>query len=122
LEEYYSVRLEYYQKRKDYLMEKLDKETKILDSQVKFITGLISNKIKISNKSKQDIISILKKEKLYLIKDEPEYEYLTRMPIYSFSKEKVDDLNKKYNDKKKDYNSLKSKSINQLWLNDLTNL
>jgi DNA topoisomerase-2 len=119
LEEYYTVRLGYYQKRKDYLMEKLDKETKIFDSQVKFITGLISNKIKISNKSKQDIINILKKEKLYLIKDEPEYEYLTRMPIYSFSKEKVEDLNRKYNDKKNEYNLLKNKTINQLWLADL---
>lgn len=119
LEEYYTVRLGYYQKRKDYLMEKLDKETKIFDSQVKFITGLINNKIKISNKSKQDIINILKKEKLYLIKDEPEYEYLTRMPIYSFSKEKVEDLNRKYNDKKNEFNLLKNKTINQLWLADL---
>lgn len=119
LEEYYQIRLEYYQKRKDYLMDKLDKETKILNSQVKFIIGLINNKIKISNKSKQDIINILKKEKLYVIKDEPEYEYLIRMPIYSFSKEKVDDLNKKYNDKKREYNSLKSKDINKIWLDDL---
>ena len=44
------------------------------------------------------------------------------MPIYSFSKEKVDDLNKKYNDKRKEYNSLKSKSINKLWLDDLNDL
>ena len=82
-----------------YCINKLEIESRILDSQVKFIIGLIANKIKISNKSKQEIIEILRKEKLYLIKDEPEYDYLTRMPIYSFSKEKVDDLNKKYTDK-----------------------
>ena len=105
-----------------YCINKLEIESRILDSQVKFIIGLIANKIKISNKSKQEIIEILRKEKLYLIKDEPEYDYLTRMPIYSFSKEKVDDLNKKYTDKKKEYNSLKSKSINQLWLDDLNKL
>jgi len=119
IDEYYEVRLEYYNKRKEYLLKKLNKELKILDSQVKFIKGLISNKIKISNLSKEKIIQVLKKEKFYLIENEQEYEYLIRMPIYSFSKEKISDLDLRYTNKNNQYNKLKKTNINDLWLYDL---
>ena len=119
IDEYYEVRLEFYNKRKEYLLKKLNKELKILESQVKFIKGLISNKIKISNLSKEKIIQVLKKEKFYLIENEPEYEYLIRMPIYSFSKEKISELDLRYNNKNNQFNKLKKTNINDLWLNDL---
>ncbi len=122
LEEYFQFRLEYYQKRKDYLLEKLNTELKILQSQVKFINGLITNKIKIANLTKEKIIEILKKEKMFLIKNEAPYDYLIRMPIYSFSKEKLEDLTTRFSNKKKEYNKLKQLSSNQLWLNDLNKI
>ena len=44
------------------------------------------------------------------------------MPFYSLTKEKVDDLNKKYDKKKKEFDELNKKSPSQLWLDDLDNL
>ena len=122
IEEYYLVRLEYYQRRKDFLTEKLGRELKILESQVKFITGLITKKININNLPKDKIIELLKKQKMYLIPNEPEYDYLIRMPIYSFSREKVNELDTKFKNKKVELSKLKNTNINQLWINDLDKL
>ncbi|VVU94450.1 DNA gyrase/topoisomerase IV, subunit A [seawater metagenome] len=122
IDEYYLVRLEYYQKRKDFMIEKLTRELKIIESQVKFISGLINKKININNLPKDKIIEILKKEKMYLIKDEPEYDYLIKMPIYSFSKEKVNELDNKFKGKKTELGELRNTDINNLWIKDLDKL
>jgi len=123
MDEFYIVRLEFYDKRKKYLLAKLEDEIKILNSKVTFITLIISKKIDIFNKKKDDIINILSKQKdLIKLPDEPPYDYLIKMSFYSITKERIDELKSQLAEKKDAYNTLKKQSIEQLWLNDLTKL
>ena len=123
LEEFYVFRLKKYEERKTYLIKKLKNDLNILSTKVKFINDMISKKIDLSNKNKKTIIKLFESKQFYKIPDEPIlYDYLLRMPFYSLTKEKVDDLNKQYDKKKKEFDELNKKSPSQLWLDDLDNL
>ena len=123
LEEFYNFRLQKYKERKDYLIKQLKNELNILSTKVKFITDMILKKIDLSNKNKETIIKLFESKQFYKIPDEPiVYDYLLRMPFYSLTKEKVEDLNKLHAKKKQEFDELNKKSPSQLWLDDLDNL
>lgn len=122
INEFYKIRLDFYDKRKKYILNKLKNEIDILASKVKFINLIINKKINIFNKKKDDVIKILDKQSLHIIKDEPKYDYLIRMSFYSFTKEKIDELTKKLNEKKKEYDNINKKKIEEIWIDDLDNL
>ena len=44
------------------------------------------------------------------------------MSFYSLTKEKIDELNKQLKDKQNLYNTLKKKTIEQFWMDDLNAL
>ena len=119
LEEFYVMRLSYYHKRKEFRMKVLKEELDILESKVRFIKDIISKKLDLANKEKDAIIKILEGKKLYKIKGEATYDYLLRMPFYSLTKAKVTELNKQYDDKKKEYDTLNKKKPADLWVDDL---
>lgn len=122
MEEFYKIRLEFYEKRKIAILDKLIKETKILDSKKKFIELVVGKKINLLNIPRNDLIKILEDQKLFKIPNEPIFDYLIRMPFYSFTFEKIQELNKNYEDKKKIYKQIKNKTIKNMWLDDLDRL
>lgn len=122
LEEFYEVRLEFYHLRKEYLLNKLQTELNIIKSKVRFIEMVIAKKLNIYNKKKDDIINLLKKNKFYVIKGEPMFDYLLKITFYSMTKEKIEELKKILKNKTVEFNKLKKTSIKQLWLNDLERL
>ena len=119
LDEYYLVRLRFYKIRKEFLINKLKTELNILGSKVKFISSILSKKLDISNKTREDVVKILKNNKYYIIKDELEYDYLLKMPFYSLTKQRVIELNTSYKKKKEEYEILDKKTEKQLWIDDL---
>lgn len=119
---FYRIRLMYYQKRKIYLLKKLKDDIKILSSKIKFIDLIISKKINIYNKPKDQIIKILSEKSLLKLPDEPPYDYLIRMSFYSFTKEKIDELKKQLDNKNGIYNSINKKRPEDIWLDDLKQL
>ena len=122
LEEFYILRLEYYKKRREFLLKSLKNELDILETKVKFISAIISKKLDLSNKDKGAIIKIFEGMKFYKIKDDVDYDYLLRMPFYSLTKTKVNELNDQFNKKKEEYNKLTKKTHSDLWVDDLQNL
>jgi DNA topoisomerase-2 len=122
IDEYYMVRLELYDKRKKNILSKLKIKLNILESKIKFINQILEKKLELYNLSKDKIIEILKKHKFYLIVDEQPYDYLIRMSFYSFTKERIDELQKSYNDNKRMYKDIFDKTIEQLYLDDLEKL
>lgn len=120
MDDFYNVRLHYYDVRKKFLLRKLEYEYNILKSKVNFIQEIIEKTLILSNKTKQNIIDELEKKGYFRSNDG--YEYLINMPFYSLSKEKVKELNDKYNEKKKEFSILKKKDIKELWLDDLMEL
>ena len=122
MKDFFELRMEYYEKRKKYLLNKLKNELKYLSAKIKFITLVVKKEINLFNKTKKDIITILSKRNLPQVPNEPPYDYLIRMSFYSLTKEKIEELNKIYKDKKKEYTILKGQSPEQLYLTDLHNL
>ena len=122
LEDYYTIRLDYYQKRKDYLEIILKRDLDIIKSKVKFIKDVIAEKIVIFNKKKDYIMGVLEKNKypkFSINSDQPSYNYLLDMKIWSFSKEKIQQLVEQCNIKNAELKDLQSKDKIQLWKDDL---
>ena len=126
--DYYDLRIEYYQKRKDYILRKLQHELKILQNKIRFLNEYISGDLDINRKSKDYIMDLLEKqkfEKFAIDIDETSdksYDYLTRMPIISMTKEKIEELENQCKRKKKEVKDLTVKSKEDLWMDDLKEL
>ena len=118
--DFFDIRLDYYIKRKDYIIKKLKSELLILESKARFIKEYIDGILDINKKSKDVIISLLSKSKY--IKDDDSYDYLLRLPIYSLTLEKINELNTQCNNKKTELQFIKSKTPEQLWKIDLEEL
>lgn len=117
LDEFFKIRLFFYQKRKDHMLKKLEDEIAVLEAKVKFIVLIINKKIDIVNKPINKIIDTLEKHKL--LKIDGSFDYLIKMSFYSLTKEKVDELNNLLKEKKRKYDILKKKRIEDIWLDDL---
>jgi DNA topoisomerase-2 len=82
--------------------------------------AVLNDKIDLRRKQTHVIIDILMNFGLDMIDDS--YNYLIKMPMDSVSKENVDKLLKEEKDLKTYLDNLKTTSLEQLWLNELTEL
>eukprot|EP00127_Corallochytrium_limacisporum_P004359 Clim_evm42s158 gene=Clim_evmTU42s158 len=137
IEEFYDERMVYYQKRKDLLAEKLMDEVKRLNNKVRFIKSVVNGDLKISNVRKKDLVAELQNRKFDLfypksakgkkddvpvedVKDPGKgYDYLLGMPLWSLTKEKVDELNRNKDEKEEELTILLKTSAKTLWKRDL---
>ena len=133
---FFTTRYDLYVKRKDYLLNILDSKISILKSKIRFINDIIDENIVIYKKSKKDIISQLYSKEYILLNDNiitsvsdksleevnNDYDYLIKMPIYSLSEEKIDELNKELQKNVDEFNTLEGKTIKDLWSEELDKL
>jgi len=120
IEYYIDVRLKYMQYRKDYLIKKFNYDLDTEDSRYKFIKAIIDGKLIVNNRTKKDIshdISLM-----LLVKRDGTYDYLLNMPIYSLTKEKLDQLTKKIALLKVDLSKTEKLTPEKMWLNDIKGL
>lgn len=113
-------RLGYYQKRKDYLIWKYGEELREMCFRAKFIKSIIDHKLAVSNKPKDEIVKWLEDNAFGKI--DGGYGYLLSMPIWSLTKERYEDLMSKAKSKKSQLEEIKSKDINEMYLEDLQEL
>ena len=118
--EFFDIRIEYYTKRREYLIEKLQKELLFLQSKSRFITEYIDGKLDINKRSKEYIIQLLQTNNYP--QDDNSYDYLLRLPIYSMTLEKINDLNTQCEKKTSELNFIKNNTPEQLWKIDLQQL
>jgi DNA topoisomerase II len=117
IKEYANVRLDYYNKRKNYLLDKLDEEMKYMQAKIKFIKSIVSNELPVSKMQKKDVELHLEKEQYPLLRDS--YDYLMRIPIYNFTMDKVEEVEKEYEKHGKEKEELKNKDIKDMWIDEL---
>ena len=122
IDDYYKIRLEFYKKRKDYLIDKLNKEIILLSNKAKFIQYNLDDKIDLRKKSNTEIIKIMEDLNFDKHVNDNNYNYLTKLPMDSVSKENVEKIMKEYQDKTKELENIKIVTIEKMWLNDLNNL
>lgn len=120
IESFYNKRLIDYKHRKNYLLSLLDDKIYELSNKAKFIKMIIDKKLIVNNRKKTLIEKDLKKNKFGLIDNS--YDYLLRMPIYSLTKEKYDELMALFDNKTKERALLKKTKIENMWLEDLQEL
>eukprot|EP00736_Rhodelphis_marinus_P005637 Rmarinus@m.29818 len=141
LEAFFELRLEYYNKRKVFLDQKLEQELVRLSEKARFILYVVEGKIVVSNRKKTDLISDLESHGFKPIsqtaqskRDDEEgddvtssstssskgsWDYLLSMPIWSLTKEKIDELCKERDEKKSELELLRVTSPETMWESDL---
>ena len=86
---------------------------------MRYIASLLDNTIDLRNKNKASVIKILTDKKFDIIDGDPEYKYLTKMPMDSVCKENVDELKEKAKVKLDELTKVKTTTIEKMWLHDL---
>ena len=136
MDEHYYTRYDLYVKRKAYLLDNLKNRIMILESKINFINEIIDDSITIFKRTKKDIISQLYNknyityiDNIITITDDIEldsinndYDYLIKMPLYTLSQEKIEELEKELTNSKQEHEKIFSKSIEAMWLEELDNL
>jgi DNA topoisomerase-2 len=118
---YYDVKLRYMQLRKDYIISNIEKDMKVNVSKYLFVKAIIDGNLAVNNKKKDDIVTQI--ETLdRVIKVDESYDYLLRMPLYSLTKDKMDELKATIQKLKEELTLTKEISIEQMWLSDLEGL
>jgi DNA topoisomerase-2 len=120
LKEFTKVRLLYNLKRKEFLVAQYSGQINLFENKIRFIMGIINEDFVIYKKSKKDIISILEKQKFEKIQGD--YNYLLDMKMTSFSKEKIEELQKKLQNNEQLLLEISNKNEKQILVEDLNNL
>jgi DNA topoisomerase-2 len=122
LKEFYDVRLQYYTKRKEHQIDELEKELNVLDWKMKFIKGVIDGSIIVNNRNKENINEQLLKLEFPKLSENKSYDYLVLMPIYSLSKEKIDELQKKIDNLEEELELIENTTELDKWKSELGEL
>ena len=122
INDYYTVRMYYYKIRKEYIINELEKELKILSNKSRYILCNLDDTIDLRKKTKDQINKILTSLKFDKLDDDDDYKYLIKMPMDSVNKENVDKLLKDKENKENELNNLKSKSLEDIYYDELNEL
>jgi DNA topoisomerase-2 len=120
IKDFYETRIEYYHKRKEYTLKILKEEYLCLESKRKFIELVIDKKIKVFKELKTKIFDSIKEYSLPIINQS--YDFYIKIPLTSFTKEKVDDLTEKCLNKKEEIDKIEKTTIIEMYKNDLIEL
>lgn len=117
---YIRIKLEYLDKRKSYLINKINNDLLLLASKYLFVKGVTENTIIVSKMKKDEIISQLNlPENDRIITYEESYDYLLKMPIYSLTSEKLEELLNKIKNLQVELKTIKETHINDTWVKEL---
>jgi DNA topoisomerase-2 len=117
IRDFYNVRMDYYVKRKEFICRKLEEDMKFMLAKIKFIKSVVSEDLKVSKMKKQEVEEALLRESYPYMNDS--YDYLMRIPIYNFTTDKVEELEKEYAKTESILNAIISKSEKSMWLEEL---
>lgn len=121
LEAFIKIRLKFIEARKVNMIEKITSDMKLNVSKYMFVKSIIDGKLTINNKNKTEIVTQL--EGLdRIITVEGTYDYLLRMPVYSLTKDKMEELKEYIQKLKTDLEKTKETSVAEMWVNDIIEL
>lgn len=146
LQEFCETRLKYYSIRKKYYLHQLEEKMKYLRNTIRFLKEINENSLIIHKKTEKELCEELHNRKYDQKNDNNEedeeednnttkqslaseiacltkgYRYLTNMKIQSLTLDKMKNLQKTYEKDESAYNSLKSTTEKDMWLNELSEL
>ena len=120
IDDYYDVRLEHYVYRKNYMIDNLEKEIVILSNKARYIKENLEDTIDLRKKKKQEIIDMLLSKGYDRIENDEDFKYLVKMPMDSVSEENVDKLLQEHQIKEDELERIKTTTIEEMWLSELS--
>ena len=124
IEAYFENRLALYYKRKEHQLDQLQKQLIKLSNKAKFIQEQISEPptLVLRKKKKDEVVALLKSKNYDVIDEDEDYKYLRTMTIDSVEEENVFKLLKDRGNKESDFDLLKKKNVEGIWLEELSEL
>ena len=122
ISQWYNFRLEKYTDRKNHIIDKLTNELDLLKYKAKFIKYVLKKKIVVFKQKRATIINKIKEyefPKLAVGKESKSYDYITNLSLFSFTLEKIEELENKLKDKEKELALVKSTSELNMWKKEL---
>jgi DNA topoisomerase-2 len=120
IDDFILKRIGYYTKRKEHIIQVLEKELILLQNKYKYIQQVLDGSIDLRKKTIEQIYTIL--HNLTYVKIDDSYNYLIKMTMDSVSIENVETLKKQFETKEKELNIIKKTTIEESWLNELSDL
>jgi DNA topoisomerase II len=115
---YYEVKLSYMAKRKQHLLDKYKTDIEFENSKFIFIKSIVDDVLVINKRKNDAIVKDLDKiDGIITVNDS--YNYLLNMGINSLTKERLDKLKASIKLKKDLLKTLKNKTVEEMWLEDL---
>lgn len=122
IDHFIPIRLGYYEKRKQALLDILGREVTLLKNKARFIQEQCDDVIDLRKKKKTEVIELLSSRGYDVIDNDMDYGYLCGMSIQSFMYEHMEKLLKQRDEKIKEMNILKERSIQEMWKQELVTL
>jgi len=120
IDDYFVTRLQMYQVRKNYLITAITEELVLLSNKVKYIKEVLEGTVDLRRKKKDEVSAMLHEKGYSVIDEDSDFKYLTKLPMDSVSEENVEKLEKDHQTKMADLDNVKSTTIQQMWLKELT--
>ena len=120
IDDYFVTRLQMYQVRKNYLITAITEELVLLSNKVKYIKEVLEGTVDLRRKKKDEVSAMLLEKGYSVIDEDSDFKYLTKLPMDSVSEENVEKLEKDHQTKMADLDNVKSTTIQQMWLKELT--
>jgi len=122
IDDYYETRLQMYQTRKDYMIDALTRELVLLSNKSKYIKENLDGTIDLRRKKREEVNQLLIQKGYDVIDEDTDFKYLTKLPMDSVTDENVSKLLKDHGDKVVELDNVKSKTIQQMWSEELESL
>ena len=119
IDDYYEVRLALYQKRKAYMIAALEQELLVLKNKTNYIRENLEETIDLRKKKKEEVIEMLLNKGYAIVEQDREYKYLTKMPMDSVTEENADKLFREYSVKCLELETIRNKTIMEMWTGEL---
>lgn len=122
IDAYMEIRMKYYTMRKEYQLERLERDVMLLTNKARFIQMQCDDELDLRRKKKDEVLKMLKKHEFDTLDGDEEYKYLRNMPIDSVIEENVVKLLSDRDEKMKEHETLKNKTNEMIWLEELKEL
>ena len=122
IDDYYGTRLKLYQTRKDYMIDYLTKELVVLSNKSKYIKENLDGTIDLRRKKRDEVNQLLVQKKYDMIDEDGDFKYLVKLPMDSVTEENVEKILKEHGDKEVELEKIKTKTIENMWLDELETL
>lgn len=113
--DFYNIKIKFLKKRIASEIKRLEKEENDLNETYRFISEVISGKINLKLK-KAEVEKYMKSEGYTII------DKLLAMPLYSITKDKAEEIKKKWQAKIKELDAMKKEKPESIWKKDLISL